>query len=94
MNVEIGTEAALFPEKEYINGIAVAVYVKWNKILNLQVRGSTASLVDPTASYPGNWSETRQLLMRSGCQIAQAWTNELWRHWTLYVGFSLKLTCY
>jgi hypothetical protein len=27
MNVEIGAEAALFPEKEYINGIAVAV---WN----------------------------------------------------------------
>ncbi len=27
MNVEIGAEAALFPEKEYINGIAVAVYV-------------------------------------------------------------------
>jgi hypothetical protein len=24
--VEIGAEAALFPEKEYINGIAVAVY--------------------------------------------------------------------
>ena len=24
MNVEIGTEAALFPEKEYINGIFVA----------------------------------------------------------------------
>ncbi len=27
MNVEIGAEAALFPEKEYINGIAVAVHV-------------------------------------------------------------------
>jgi hypothetical protein len=27
MNVEIGAEASLFPEKEYINGIAVAV---WN----------------------------------------------------------------
>jgi hypothetical protein len=27
MNVEIGTEAAQFPEKEYINGIFVAVYV-------------------------------------------------------------------
>jgi hypothetical protein len=27
MNVEIGTEAALFPEKEYINGIAVAVHI-------------------------------------------------------------------
>jgi hypothetical protein len=25
MNVEIGAEVALFPEKEYINGIAVAV---------------------------------------------------------------------
>jgi hypothetical protein len=25
MKVEIGAEAALFPEKEYINGIAVAV---------------------------------------------------------------------
>ncbi len=25
MNVEIGTEAPIFPEKEYINGIAVAV---------------------------------------------------------------------
>jgi hypothetical protein len=27
MNVEIGAEAALFPEKEYINGIAVAVWL-------------------------------------------------------------------
>jgi hypothetical protein len=26
MNVEIEAEAALFPEKEYINGIFVAVY--------------------------------------------------------------------
>jgi hypothetical protein len=27
MNVEIGAEAELFPEKEYIKGIFVAVYV-------------------------------------------------------------------
>ncbi len=27
MNVEIGAEAVLFPKKEYINGLAVAVYV-------------------------------------------------------------------
>jgi hypothetical protein len=27
MNVEIGAEAALFPEKEYIKGIFVAVHV-------------------------------------------------------------------
>jgi hypothetical protein len=26
MNVEIGTEASQFPEKEYINGIFVAVH--------------------------------------------------------------------
>jgi hypothetical protein len=26
MNVEIGAEAALFPEKEYISGISVAVW--------------------------------------------------------------------
>jgi hypothetical protein len=26
MNVEIGAEAALFPEKEYISGIFVAVH--------------------------------------------------------------------
>jgi hypothetical protein len=32
MNVEIGTEAAQFPEKEYINGIFLAVYTdKKNK---------------------------------------------------------------
>jgi hypothetical protein len=28
MNVEIGAEAVLFPEKEYINGIAVAVHTR------------------------------------------------------------------
>jgi hypothetical protein len=27
MNVEIGTEAAQLPEKEYINGFFVAVYI-------------------------------------------------------------------
>jgi hypothetical protein len=27
MNVEIGAEAAQFPEKEYKNGIAIAVWV-------------------------------------------------------------------
>jgi hypothetical protein len=29
MNVEIGAEAEQFPEKEYINGIAVAVRKVW-----------------------------------------------------------------
>jgi hypothetical protein len=30
MNVEIGAEAALFLEKEYVNGIAIAVYIKYS----------------------------------------------------------------
>jgi hypothetical protein len=29
MNVEIGTQAAQFPEKEYINRFFLAVYVVW-----------------------------------------------------------------
>jgi hypothetical protein len=33
MNVEIGAEAALFPEKEYIKGIFVAVQAKNPQIL-------------------------------------------------------------
>jgi hypothetical protein len=35
MNVEIGTEAAQFPEKEYIDGIFVAV---WKLIKLLLIR--------------------------------------------------------
>jgi hypothetical protein len=35
MNVETGAEAALFPEKEYINGIAVAVCVHRVKTIEL-----------------------------------------------------------
>jgi hypothetical protein len=46
MNVETGAEAALFPEKEYINGIFVAVLV----IMSL----FTTSLV-----FPGGWKSQR-----------------------------------
>ncbi len=37
MNVEIGAEAAQFPEKEYINGIAVAVccVIIWHRDIML-----------------------------------------------------------
>jgi hypothetical protein len=36
MNVEIVAEAAQFPEKEYINGIAVAVHVFVNGFVLLE----------------------------------------------------------
>jgi hypothetical protein len=39
MNVEIGTKAAQFPEKEYINGIFVAVCTNergWHKLAVLR----------------------------------------------------------
>ncbi len=45
MNVEIGTEAALFPEKEHINGIAFAVSLQHFSMGNPQsnelTRGTT-----------------------------------------------------
>jgi hypothetical protein len=38
MNVEIGAEAAQFPEKEYINGIAVAVHYIFLRQLHISSR--------------------------------------------------------
>jgi hypothetical protein len=35
MNVEIGAEAALFPEKEYIKGIFVAVCKEYHSVCPL-----------------------------------------------------------
>jgi NAD(P)H-flavin reductase len=35
MNVEIGPEAAQFPEKEYLNGIFVAVHVSQSVVVNI-----------------------------------------------------------
>jgi hypothetical protein len=39
MNVEIGAEAALFPEKEYVNGIAVAVCKVFTDKPTMQICG-------------------------------------------------------
>jgi hypothetical protein len=37
MNVEIGAEVALFPEKEYVNGIAVAVCLVKRKAADFSI---------------------------------------------------------
>jgi hypothetical protein len=48
MNVEIGAQATLFPEKEYINGIFVAVFIssKGNSLLGeIRVKKKSAIIV-------------------------------------------------
>ncbi len=39
MNVEIGAEATLFQEKEYISGIFVAVWAAWAATAPLHIHG-------------------------------------------------------
>ncbi len=53
MNVEIGTEAAQFPEKEYIIGIALAVWDSGSKISNW--KGSSLNLKYYVRLIQFNW---------------------------------------
>jgi hypothetical protein len=46
MNVEIGTEAVQFPEKEYINGIILAVNRPWNIIRRQHLEVSWRSAIN------------------------------------------------
>ncbi len=46
MNVEIGTEAAEFPEKEYISGIFVAVHGLSANAIGRPIVGIYRSLTD------------------------------------------------
>ncbi len=52
MNVEIGTEAALFPEKEYISGIFLAV--RWTSTADLCRQGRNFAT---TNGLPQGWVE-------------------------------------
>ncbi len=51
MNVEIGAEAALFPEKEYINGIAVAVQCTFKLYRGIKSPRSFLNNVSPKYSF-------------------------------------------
>jgi hypothetical protein len=55
LNVEIGAEAALFPEKEYINGIAVAV--RWG--LDFHNHLWTGKSVETLLKKQGNLEENK-----------------------------------
>jgi hypothetical protein len=47
MNVEIGTEAAQFPEEEYINGIFLAVFIQDEFAYRLYEKGTTLHIIHP-----------------------------------------------
>jgi hypothetical protein len=51
MNVEIGTDAAQFPEKEYINGILVEVHVLVLSLLAADVVGFADSWPVQSKTY-------------------------------------------
>jgi hypothetical protein len=55
MNVEIGAEAVLFPEKEYINGIVVAVHLDYKKPTTL----THAHLIERETNYPSSFKLDR-----------------------------------
>jgi hypothetical protein len=56
MNVEIGAEAAQFPEKEYINGIALAVQKVWRprNYSNNSKNSSTSETATTAPAAPTN----------------------------------------
>jgi hypothetical protein len=50
--VEIVTEAAQFPEKEQINGIFVAVWLRWFKVIMVKKMKRVAILIDLDENTP------------------------------------------
>jgi hypothetical protein len=66
MNVEIGAEAAQFPEKEYINGIAFAVYQKVTYIAAFLPCKPMGNLINVNIQYINT-----QLLLITKCYILQ-----------------------
>ncbi len=59
MNVEIGAEAALFPEKEYISGVFVAVWTAWAATAPLHRKG----LLSETKGHDV-WQQSTRILWR------------------------------
>ncbi len=62
MNVEIGAVAALFPEKKYINGIAVAVYAFYQQSLRSSIGLAPTKVLNKKNLYLTNfyWSTIGQ----------------------------------
>jgi hypothetical protein len=58
MNVEIRAEAALFPEKEYINAIAVAVWLGFvvQTLIEVNPTGRTLYSKRPFMTFFSEWA--------------------------------------
>jgi|688.fasta_scaffold1106458_1 hypothetical protein len=63
MNVEIGAEAAQFPEKEYINVIAVAVQGKHTNMQNMQTNTMMAWQVKKLYVCMCNYNYPRPIMV-------------------------------
>jgi hypothetical protein len=61
MNVEIGAEAAQFPEKEYINGIAVVVCVSAMMRVNLPCATEITNARQPPPPAAGDDGMVRKI---------------------------------
>ncbi len=79
MNVEIGTETAQFPDKEYRNGILVAVWgwpFKSPKVLTLTCGKKHAGAVGPAPAQPVNG----ELSHKDGGQLSQGQQGKVPEH--------------
>jgi hypothetical protein len=65
MKVKIGAEAALFPAKEYINGIAVAVWYRNEIILSVILEGGGGGIGGETWTNLVNLAISGNLATRS-----------------------------
>jgi hypothetical protein len=88
MNVEIWAEAALFPEKEYISGIFVAVCMIWllpptpSPTLSSKISLSQSSCVSPVELTDGRvgrgWKRSQIIRGRESLVLYKSF-NTLWK---------------
>ncbi len=97
MNVEIGTEAAQFPEKEYINGISLAVRtvcsLTCSSIIGSQGTLSSQALWNGSVSSYCSHKKKQELWVLYIYGV-QKWWPEIYYEWVwLYSGLGKDVPC-